>query len=82
MVVASTEGETNMTDHRILHLAATRLDAEFQAALVAAYGKARAGDARYYHEADHDDAEVIRLSVAYRKAIDAWQRAYVAAGRP
>jgi hypothetical protein len=71
-----------MTDHRILHAAATKLDVELQDALVAAYGKARAGEARYYHETDHDDVEVIRLSVAYRKAIDVWQRAYVEAGRP
>jgi hypothetical protein len=71
-----------MTDHHSLHAIATRLDTEFQDALVAVYGAERAGDARYFPLTAHDDAEVIRLSVAYSQAIDAWQRAYVDAGRP
>mgnify|MGYP001809699967 CR=1 FL=1 len=71
-----------MSDHIALHAIATKADAEFQSALIAAYGKDRAGDARYWHETEHRDPEVIRTKVAYSMAIDRWQRAYVAAGRP
>jgi hypothetical protein len=60
-----------MTDLHSLHAIATKLDNEFQDALVAVYGAKLASTARYYHVADHDDAEVIRLSVAYREAIKA-----------
>ncbi len=59
-----------MTDLHSLDATATKLDKEFQDALVAVYGAKLASTARYYYVSDHDDPEVIRLSVAYREAIN------------
>jgi hypothetical protein len=54
-----------------LYRAALDADTAFHDALVRAYGKARASDARYQYQ--HADADVIRTAEAKRLADEAWR---------